>query len=61
MIDVRVVEAVEVDEPELSVLQSKLDVVAADGGVVEDVTPKLWLRCTAWRRIAVFAPHHVEA
>ena len=36
MIDVSVVEAVEVDKQELSVLQSKLDVVAADGGVVED-------------------------
>ena len=36
MIDVRVVEAVEVDEQELSVLQPKLDVVAADGGVVEE-------------------------
>jgi len=36
MIDVSVVEAVEVDEQELSVLQSKLDVVAADGGVVEE-------------------------
>ena len=35
MIDVGVVEAVEV-EPELSVLQPKLDVVAADGDVVED-------------------------
>src|SRR3954453_10511553 len=36
MIDVSVVEAVEVDEPELSVLQSKFDVVAADGDVVEE-------------------------
>jgi hypothetical protein len=36
MIDVGVVEAVQVDEPELSVLQPKLDVVAADGGVVEE-------------------------
>ena len=36
MIDVSVVEAVEVDEQELSVLQPKLDVVAADGGVVEE-------------------------
>jgi hypothetical protein len=35
-IDVSVVEAVEVDEQELSVLQSKLDVMAADGGVVEE-------------------------
>ena len=31
MIDVSAVEAVQVDEPELSVLQPKLDVVAADG------------------------------
>ena len=36
MIDVSVVEAVEVDEQELSVLQPKLDVAAADGGVVEE-------------------------
>jgi len=36
MIDVSAVEAVQVDEPELSVLQPKLDVVAADGGVVEE-------------------------
>ena len=36
MIDVGVVEAVEIDEQELSVLQPKLDVVAADGGVVEE-------------------------
>ena len=36
MIDVRVVEAVEVDEQELSGLQPKLDVAAADGGVVEE-------------------------
>ena len=36
MIDVSAVEAVEVDEQDLSVLQPKLDVVAADGGVVED-------------------------
>jgi len=36
MIDVRVVEAVEVDEQELSVLQPKLDVVAADGDVIEE-------------------------
>ena len=36
MIDVRVVEAVEVDEQELSILQPKLDVAAADGGVVEE-------------------------
>jgi hypothetical protein len=38
MIDVSVVEAVEVDEQELSVLQSKFDVVAADGGVVEEMS-----------------------
>jgi len=36
MIDVSAVEAVEVDEQDLSVLQPKLDVVAADGGVVEE-------------------------
>jgi hypothetical protein len=36
MIDVGVVEAVEVDEQALSVLQPKLDVVAADGDVVEE-------------------------
>jgi hypothetical protein len=36
MIDVSVVEAVEVDEQELSGLQPKLDVAAADGGVVEE-------------------------
>ena len=44
MIDVSVVEAVEVDEQELSVLQSKLDVVAADGGVVEFTgsSPRTW-------------------
>ena len=36
VIDVSVVEAVEVDEQELSVFQSKFDVVAADGGVVEE-------------------------
>jgi len=36
MIDVGVVEAVEVDEQDLSVLQPKLDVVTADGGVVEE-------------------------
>ena len=36
MIDVSAVEAVQVDERELSVLQPKLDVVAADGGVVEE-------------------------
>ena len=36
MIDVSVVEAVEVDEQELSVLQPKLDVVAADGDVIEE-------------------------
>src|SRR6476660_10596932 len=36
MIDVRVVEAVEVDEQELSVLQPKLDVVAANGDVIEE-------------------------
>src|SRR3954464_6305667 len=36
MIDVGVVEAVEVDEQDLFVLQLKLDVVAADGGVVEE-------------------------
>ena len=36
MIDVRAVEAVEVDEQELSVLQPKLDVAAADGDVVEE-------------------------
>src|SRR5258707_7344064 len=36
MIDVSAVEAVEVDEEELSVFQPKLDMVAADGGVVEE-------------------------
>src|SRR4029078_6418526 len=36
MIDVSAVEAVEVDEQDLSVLQPKLDVVTADGGVVEE-------------------------
>src|SRR6476619_2536170 len=36
MIDVSAVEAVEVDEQDLSVLQPKLDVVVADGGVVEE-------------------------
>ena len=36
MVDVSVVEAVEVDEQELSVLQPKLDVVTADGDVVEE-------------------------
>ena len=36
MIDEGVVEAVEVDEQELSVLQPKLDMVTADGGVVEE-------------------------
>ena len=33
---ISVVETVEVDEQELSALQPKLDVVAADGGVVEE-------------------------
>jgi hypothetical protein len=36
MIDVSVVETVEVDEQKFSVLQPKLNVVAADGGVVEE-------------------------
>src|ERR1700757_1184506 len=36
MIDVSVVEAIEVDEQELFVLQPKLDVAAADCDVVED-------------------------
>ena len=35
------VSAVEVDEQELSALQQKLGVVAADGGVVEDVA--VWM------------------
>ena len=47
MIDVSAVEAVQVDEPELSVLQPKLDVVAADGGVVED---DVTVRMSARRR-----------
>ena len=36
MIDVSAVEAVEVDEQDLPVLHPKLDVVTADGGVVEE-------------------------
>src|SRR6478672_9723320 len=36
MVDVSAVEAVEVDEQELSVVQPKFDVAAADGGVVEE-------------------------
>src|SRR5690242_7430985 len=47
MIDVSAVEAVEVDEQELSILQPKLSVVAADGGVIEE---DIALRVAARRR-----------